>query len=1203
MNRFYCEFPSIKGVYFKIYIDDEDFAGTATDVDVASDGFQLSYDGDEDVLASIIASRLQVTIAVTEDVEAAVNTFAADLITSAEERFTMRVTRNDGSGHKLFWCGYVLPDLSGFQDKFPPYGFRVTASDGIARLKNVDYNDGADPAEPVGVDSFLTHILRCLTKGSLHTKYYTATEEYLATAVNWVDANIGTPTATKCPLAYTRVNGEVFARRNSKMSADEWRFDSCFEVLETILTNWQCRLLFSDGKFRIEQVAERSQDNHFERRFSYDGTLRSSTNTMSADILVQQNTLNQKLAGNIFNFMPAVKRVTATWEHLTIKNQLAGAGGKWIGGSGQLQTVTIKSIETDGNTRFVLIAGVSMQVNLGATYSAPWRYVVGIEVRKGSQYLKSNTFSLQNGSGDYLQQVSREPIDWVGTAAKYQVSSNYNTSDFINYIEVINIEIDNIPTGSDDIVVAFVPIGAFDLEDDAMISPVLLSWGVKAPQLYILDSTDQDSFLEQVRTYEIENDEVGNSDFVEFDLAFGVAVQGWTISKLQTTSNLSTWTDSAANWDRGTAANNLEFGGLWVNEVMALRKFPTKTYQGSFLSKAAQAHSRLAFDFDDSAWLLMRGTFTAREMIWNGSWMSAGVNATDIDTIKIKKKAGLTPPPLADPEFIRNPGGFNPTTGAIGIDIGNVSMTALTANFIGATIPAGAITSLPVRETIPAGAFLDGDNIFVYDPASGQLYPATVSTTSENGDTAIAIESITTTEDIPAGSVVLYSVMNKQTQTGGVPSAHLPEGTADNDVLLWDSATQTWYPYAGTTDGYVLTYNPVTGWQEGPPGAGPQGPQGSQGAAGAQGAQGSQGGAGAQGFQGFQGSAGAQGSQGVAGAQGSQGFQGNAGPQGSQGSAGAQGFQGVSGAQGAQGFQGNVGAQGPQGVQGAQGSGGLTGSGSPNHIVIWSGASSLSYDSSPLYFDGVNDRLGVNTASPTATVHAITPSGSNLTGLTVQGNMTGNYSASIQNTNTSNGAANAFMDVQVAATAAGDPAFRLLVSGGGQFSMGIDNSDSDKLKLKSSTHPSGSPANSGLTMTTAAIAKIGVNNDNPTYDLDVANTTRSKLFINTNNPPTIQPNTGMGTGPSAIGVIGGQNCFHYFFTTGTSPAPNAVIFQVILSYPNYTIPVFSPGNANTANSMSEFRVESAGNGGFNIRSNGGLSANTAYSLFFIVMGF
>lgn len=68
------------------------------------------------------------------------------------------------------------------------------------------------------------------------------------------------------------------------------------------------------------------------------------------------------------------------------------------------------------------------------------------------------------------------------------------------------------------------------------------------------------------------------------------------------------------------------------------------------------------------------------------------------------------------------------------------------------------------------------------------------------------------------------------------------------------------------------------------------------------------------------------------------------------------------------------------------------------------------------------------------------------------GNQTGNHQISLANTNTATGSAS--MAINVAAASTGDPYFNFGIPGVQNHSVGIDNSDADKLKITNAAHPS-----------------------------------------------------------------------------------------------------------------------------------------------------
>lgn len=227
-------------------------------------------------------------------------------------------------------------------------------------------------------------------------------------------------------------------------------------------------------------------------------------------------------------------------------------------------------------------------------------------------------------------------------------------------------------------------------------------------------------------------------------------------------------------------------------------------------------------------------------------------------------------------------------------------------------------------------------------------------------------------------------------------------------------------------------------------------------------------------------------------------------------------------------------------------------------------------------------------------------------------NVDGVYSILLQNTrNLANAATKLQLFVGGTATSSlsADPFIEFVVQlAGNTWTIGVDNSDADKFKITPKSTAPGSVGNSGLIITSAAVAKVGINKDAPDYDLDVTNEIRTKKLMFTNNKPTAgAAGNGLGTG-GAIGVISGSdNGFVLPFATGSAGlvAGGAICtITYFTAWPTFAVPVFCASNDITAEEISKFTFGAFDRIKFDLKLRAGqtLTASKEYQLNFNVGG-
>jgi len=138
------EFTDLKNTDWKVKIVSLDSPAINLPFNLGPDGFSLTYDFDEyDRCKPIVGSRVQITLfhPTTTPDSALFDIIYNALDTSEEGTFRIEIYRDQDSANELWWAGAIMPEQTVIPDDYPHAPVTITAVDGLANLKGIDYNN------------------------------------------------------------------------------------------------------------------------------------------------------------------------------------------------------------------------------------------------------------------------------------------------------------------------------------------------------------------------------------------------------------------------------------------------------------------------------------------------------------------------------------------------------------------------------------------------------------------------------------------------------------------------------------------------------------------------------------------------------------------------------------------------------------------------------------------------------------------------------------------------------------------------------------------------------------------------------------------------------------------------------------------------------------------------------------------------------
>ena len=736
-KRFYSEnIISLEGYTYVIEIWDSAHGGSAHEFRCEADGFQLIYENTSgELFKPINASRVEFTIFVDN---ATIEGLYANVITAAENRFLVKITRNGD----LFWYGKIVADIGIKEDisrNMRPV-YKVVALDGLGLLAQKDYNNNGTAY--TGKARLLEHVKNCLAKIGTLGEFTGAADPAIITVVEWHEDNMASGGGDD-PFYLTRVAHESFWSSDNK---GKKTYRSCLEVLEIICRNFGARIYQANGAWRIEQITERHNASIAEIRYDETGTYLNHA-SVNYTVNLDQAT-NSKIVGGEYTYFPPVREVRINFFHENWRNYNEGA--VFISEISPAH-VSIYNAEIGTGSTFQITANVSQVITYtGTPYTAVFA-VFFCEFKVGSRYLKRDIASIFGTS------ITYGPTEWSTTVSRYYFAFPFQATGSGTQVKNSGIII-NTPVllegGNPEIRMIF---QEFRKMIDGSPTTAGLSQSFNIGNVY--------TRLLHFGNYQEENigllysvtstNGLNNSEVIEFDTNIGDEPYPGTINRLEIW-NGSAWVASNG-WRNGLSGGYVPLLSLCAEEILATMKEPVEKWLGTL---KGQFDARHRFGWSSAHYIFIGGTLTARRDEWSGTYVKIAKDKTSI-SVATPVPLGATPGdgktpfnPTQTPSTFVDPTN-NTTEMNVGGVVGSVMSHVSTLNSVGV----GPVTSLTLSNAANAGVFQAGQTVTIVNPFNGATQNLTVTTTNLQGATSLSVSGYSA-QAFPEGSYIMVSPQN-----------------------------------------------------------------------------------------------------------------------------------------------------------------------------------------------------------------------------------------------------------------------------------------------------------------------------------------------------------------------------------------------------------------------------------------------------------
>ena len=689
-TRLVGEFQSDRGTYYKVsIIDTQSSTATQYDVEVAGNGFDLTYQTDtDDRFTGLIPSEVKFTMFVNDPFSTAKQSILDSIRTSEYKRWQLKIeSSTNGTTYSLFWAGNLLNEINPEADESLPRQFTLTAICGLAALENIPFN------EDVAYDFNLAYSCYRYVFNAINTDINTdnnwATDDrFIRTMVDWTNSQIPRNSATD-PLNNTRFLAAAYAPVDNNGTRQA---DTAFKLLNQICKAFGARLFLSEGIWYFIQVNTYEEMDSADQYYrDYKKGNNGSTHTPdfygSIDLNTSEDGTNiTRLSGNKFDYLGILKEATLNYEMFQsydllpitvtnasgtseMDNNALVAWNGWhstgLGFNTDSGIYGINDLNTSAHYasyymgELELLDGQTIKVTrtfnraIDATY-ANWGFT------DNQSILFYHRLKLDDGAGDVryarstftnggLAQWTTNDV-W-GNAPSYAVPySIFGDSGLFNATPnnefILNFETAEVPIGGDLYFECYAKVyydygNSTDVAEDG----TEITSSTDQEKLYIY-SAPESSNIQIFQSY-IDGESTSIQKFVTSqnitngltyevgDLQIGSGPTATNVGRLQCYNNTS-WDDGTnITWEAYGGGSGKAISKLLLSEIMAGQNEGARVFDGALKiltdnvsTNGYKFHNGITID--SSLFVPYQTTFIANEDTWQGEWYEINTNTTTL---------------------------------------------------------------------------------------------------------------------------------------------------------------------------------------------------------------------------------------------------------------------------------------------------------------------------------------------------------------------------------------------------------------------------------------------------------------------------------------------------------------------------------------------------------------------------------------------